>query len=150
MERASQRPTERTEGQHLVLYDGVCGLCNRLNQFVLPRDPRGVFNFASLQSTAGRAVLSRFGRDPDDLNTFYVVQDYRSQSPVLLSKSSAALFLLHELGAPWSWTRPLQVMPLSLLNRGYDLIASNRYRWFGRYESCLVPDAKFRNRFIDV
>ena len=72
----------------MVLYDGVCALCNRLNNFVLPRDNRGVFDFASLQSAMGRSALQRFGRNPDDLNTFYLVTNYRSESSALLSKHS--------------------------------------------------------------
>src|SRR5437667_1872938 len=80
-------------GEHLVLYDGVFGLCNRLNNFVLARDTRAVFDFASLQSTVGRSTLARFGRNPEDLNTFYLVTNYRSESPALLSKASAALFV---------------------------------------------------------
>ena|SRR5207247_8192129 len=90
-------------GEHLVLYDGVCALCNRLNNFVLPRDNRGVFDFASLQSAMGRSALQRFGRNPDDLNTFYLVTNYRSESSALLSKASAALFVMKKLGDPWRW-----------------------------------------------
>jgi predicted DCC family thiol-disulfide oxidoreductase YuxK len=87
----------------LVLYDGVCGLCNRLNNFVLRRDTRAVFDFASLQSAVGRSTLARFGRNPEDLNTFYLVTNYRSESPALLSKASAALFVMKKLGDPWRW-----------------------------------------------
>lgn len=137
-------------GRHLILYDGVCGLCNRLNQFVLPRDDRGTFDFASLQSGLGRSVIERFGRNPEDLNTFYVVLNYRSESPVLLSKSSAALFVVEELGGWWRWFGLFGVLPIALLDRVYDLIARNRYRLFGRYESCLMPSAKYKTRFIDV
>ena len=111
----------------MVLYDGVCGLCNRLNNFVLPRDTRAVFDFASLQSAVGRSTLARFGRNPEDLNTFYLVTNYRSESPALLSKASAALFVMKKLGDPWRW--------LGL---------------FGRYVSCLMPSAEYRKRFIDL
>src|SRR6266850_2726215 len=90
-------------GEHLLLYDGVCGLCNRLNNFVLPRDSRGIFDFASLQSAVGRSALKRFGRDPEELSTFYLVTNYRSESPALLSKAGAALFVMKKLRAPWRW-----------------------------------------------
>jgi predicted DCC family thiol-disulfide oxidoreductase YuxK len=137
-------------GQHLVLYDGVCGLCNSLNRFVLQRDARGVFDFASLQSRAGRELLTRLGRNPDDLDTFFVVVGYRGQAPGLLSKARAALFVLKALGRPWSWLGVFGAFPDAVLNRGYDLIARNRYRLFGQYESCLMPTAEYKKRFIDV
>jgi predicted DCC family thiol-disulfide oxidoreductase YuxK len=137
-------------GRHLVLYDGVCGLCNRLNQFVLPRDTGGVFDFASLQSRVGREVLTRFDRNPDELNTLYVVVDYRGGAPRLLSKARAALFVLKALGAPWRWLGVFGVLPGAVLDRAYDLVARNRYRLFGRYERCLMPAAEYKERFIDV
>jgi predicted DCC family thiol-disulfide oxidoreductase YuxK len=137
-------------GEHLVLYDGVCGLCNLLNHFVLARDTRAVFDFAALQGAVGRSVLAGFGRNPEDLNTFYLVTNYRSESPALLSKASAALFVMKKLGAPWRWLGFFGVFPNALLDRAYDLIARYRYRLFGRYESCLVPIAEYRKRFIDL
>jgi predicted DCC family thiol-disulfide oxidoreductase YuxK len=136
-------------GKHLVLYDGVCGLCNRLNGFVLTRDTRGVLDFASLQSAAGRSALQRFGRNPEDLNTLYVVTNYRSESPALLSKARAVLFVMKTLGGGWAWLRAFGMLPNALLDRGYDLIARNRYRLFGRYDSCLMPSAEYKKRFID-
>jgi predicted DCC family thiol-disulfide oxidoreductase YuxK len=139
-----------TGGQHLLLYDGLCGLCNRLNQFVLPRENGDVFDFAPIQSGAGRQVLTRFGQNPDDLDTFYVVTDYRAPAPALLSKARAALFVMKTLGAPWSWLGAFGVLPNALLDAAYDVIARNRYRLFGRYESCLIPAAKYKHRFIDV
>jgi len=148
----AQTPT-RT-GEHLLLYDGVCGLCNRLTAFVLPRDSRGLFDFASLQSATARSLLRRLGDDgaqPDgNLETFYVLKDYRSRSPALISKSRAALFVLRTLGGPWRAVSLLGLFPTALLDIGYDLIARNRYRWFGRHETCLMPDPAYRGRFIDV
>jgi predicted DCC family thiol-disulfide oxidoreductase YuxK len=144
------RASNPAGGQHLILYDGVCGLCNRLNQFILPRDTRGVFEFASLQSGVAREQLRRFERNPDELNTFFIVVDYRGAAPALLSKARAALFVARTLGAPWSWLRVLGVLPEAVLNRAYDLMARNRYRFFGRYDSCLMPTAEYKQRFIDV
>ena len=137
-------------GEHLLLYDGVCGLCNRLNNFVLPRDAQGLFDFASLQSEAGRSVLERFGKNPADLDTFYVVTNYRSQSPALVSKARAALFVMTTLGAPWRWLGFFGMFPTALLDRVYDLIARHRYRIFGRTESCLMPSPEYKQRFIDI
>ena len=137
-------------GEHLILYDGVCGLCNQLNQFVLPRDPEGVFLFASLQSAVGRSMLQRFGRNADDLNTFFVVKNHRSASPALVSKSRAALLVAKTLGAPWRWLGIFDGFPSALLDRGYDLVARNRYRLFGRSETCWLPSPEYKNRFLNA
>ena len=137
-------------GDHLLLYDGVCGLCNRLTQFVLPRDTAGVFAFASLQSETGGSTLARFGKKCSDLDTFYVVTNYRSEAPGLLSKAAAALFVMRALGAPWRWLNLFGVLPTAVLNGGYDLIARNRYGLFGRLDTCLLPSPEHRRRFIDV
>jgi predicted DCC family thiol-disulfide oxidoreductase YuxK len=147
---AQVMPRPLPAGQHLILYDGVCGLCNRLNQFVLARDPQRLFDFASLQSETGRSVVKRFGRNPDVLETFYVVADYRTGSPTLLTKAYAGLFVMRMVGPPWSGLGVLRLLPRALLDWGYDLAARFRYRLFGRYDSCLLPGPEYRSRFIDI
>ena len=137
-------------GQHLVLYDGVCGFCNRMNQFVLAHDARAEFDFASLQSPTGHRVLERFGKDARDLDTFYVVANYRSATPSLFCKSAASLFVLRTVGGPWRLLTALGVLPTALLNAGYDFVARRRYRLFGRSDTCILPAAGHRQRFIDV
>ena len=137
-------------GSHLILYDGVCGLCNRLNAFVLKHDQKAQFKFASLQSASGQALLRRYGRNPDDLDTFYVIANYGSDSALLYQRARAGLFVLKTRGVPWSWAGVLGILPDSLLNFGYDRLARNRYRIFGKYEQCMLPSAAHRERFIDV
>ena len=139
-----------TGAQHLILFDGVCGLCSRLNRFVIARDPRGAFHFASLQSTAGQAALARLGTVSQDLTTFYVLANYRSTTPSQLTKSGAALFVVTTLGWPWRAGGILYLVPRRLRDRVYDLIARHRYRLFGRSEVCLLPDPTNRSRFIDA
>jgi predicted DCC family thiol-disulfide oxidoreductase YuxK len=138
------------DAQHLLLYDGVCGLCNRLNAFVLRRDRRGAFAFASLQSATAKALLRSFDKPTEDLTTFYVVANYRSDSPAILAKSRAALFVLRTLGGLWRWIAFVGVLPTPLLDFGYDTIARYRYRLFGQYEACILPAPEHRRRFIDV
>src|SRR5207302_7275337 len=97
------------EGGHpIVLYDGVCGLCNRTIQFVVKHDHADVFRFASLQSALGRRILEKHGASPSDLDTFYVVLDFdvmRSahieQKETLLARSDAVSFVLEQLGGVW-------------------------------------------------
>jgi predicted DCC family thiol-disulfide oxidoreductase YuxK len=135
---------------HLILYDGVCGLCHRLVGFVLRRDARGLFCFASLQSDLGRALVKQHGGDPDALVTFRVLSDFRTASPALLSRADAALFLLKRIDGPWRVLGLMSILPGRVLDWGYDLVARNRYRLFGRYEHCFLPDAESRGRFIDA
>jgi len=136
-------------GAHLVLYDGVCGLCNRLLQFLLVHDRRAVFSFASLQSETGQTMVARAGGNPHELSSFYVVANYRTPQARVFRRSRAALFVAGELGWPWKVTRLLGVLPTALLDRVYDAIARTRYRVFGRYDQCLVPRPEFRSRFVE-
>jgi predicted DCC family thiol-disulfide oxidoreductase YuxK len=145
---ARQAPSE-ARGAHLVLYDGVCGLCSHLLQFLLARDRRAAFDFASLQSATGRAIVERAGGNPLELTSFYVFANYRTPSAQMLTKGRAALFVANELGWPWKSMCMLRVLPSGLLDRAYDLVARNRYRVFGRHEQCLLPRPEFRSRFVD-
>ena len=137
------------EATHLVLYDGVCGLCNSLLQFLLTHDRRGVFAFASLQSQTGRAVIERLGRDSADLTSFYVLANYRTGRSRIFERSKAALFVAGQLGWPWKAAVIARVLPGAVLDRAYNVIARHRYRVFGRYEQCLPPRPEFRGRFVE-
>jgi len=139
------KETER----HLILYDGICGLCNRLNNFVLPRDPEAHFNFAPLQGELSRSILRRFGRDPKTLDTFYVVANYGSTTPRLLSKARAALFVATHVRGISRLAGAFRILPDAILNPVYDLIARYRYRIFGQYAVCPIPKPEYRGRFID-
>jgi predicted DCC family thiol-disulfide oxidoreductase YuxK len=137
-------------GRDLVLYDGVCGLCNALVQFVLPRDEAGSFDFASLQSATGQTWLRRFGMSAGELDTMIVISDYRSDAPRFLSKARAAIFIAKRLGLPWRLAGLAGLLPTALLNPVYDIVARNRYRWFGRSDTCILPAPEHRARVIDV
>jgi predicted DCC family thiol-disulfide oxidoreductase YuxK len=134
---------------HLVLYDGVCGLCNRLNQFTLKRDSGDRFRFAALQSPIARELLQRYGREASDLNTVYVIVNYGAPDERLLSKGRAVLFVLRALGRIWSLARIFELLPSRFVDRLYDLVARRRYRWFGRFDACVVPQPRDRSKFLD-
>jgi len=134
----------------IVLYDGVCGLCNRLIQFLLKRDRHDRLRFASLQSEFAAAILKRHGKDPEDLDTVYVVKDYETANERLLARSGAILSLGPQLGGIWSLAVVGKVLPRFLRDWVYNLVASNRYRVFGKFESCMMPDPRHRRKFLDV
>lgn len=144
------QPPIASGGAHLVLYDGVCGLCSRLLQFLLPRDHRRVFRFASLQSTLGQSIVERSGGNPGDLTSFYVVANYQTPTALALTRSDAVLFVAGELGWPWKLARLTRLVPKALRDGAYDVVARSRYRVFGRFDRCLIPDPEFRSRFLDL
>ena len=138
-----------TKSNPIIFYDGVCGLCNRLIQFVLKRDKRDYFRFAALQSDLASTTLQRHGRDPHDLDTVYVVVDYSQPAERLLARSDAILFVLRELGGIWKIVAFGRILPLALRNLAYKLVAQTRYRVFGKYDSCMLPGPKDRAKFLD-
>ncbi|MDQ5843980.1 MAG: DCC1-like thiol-disulfide oxidoreductase family protein [Acidobacteriota bacterium] len=138
------------ESNPIVLYDGVCGLCNRLNQFLLKRDTHDRLRFASLQSNFAAAVLLRHGADPHDLDTVYVVVDYGQPTERLLSRSDAILYLLAQLGGIWKLGSVGHILPRVLRDGAYGIVARNRYRVFGKYDSCMLPEPKHRAKFLEV
>jgi len=146
VEPSAQQPSSSA---HLVLFDGVCGLCNRLLRFLLRHDRRRVFKFASLQSAIGQSIVERSGRNPRDLTSFYAVVDYEQPTARLLTKSDAALFVASELGWPWKATCVFRGIPHRVRDRAYDLLARHRYELFGKYDQCLIPGPEVRSRFID-
>ncbi|HKG61170.1 MAG TPA: thiol-disulfide oxidoreductase DCC family protein [Pyrinomonadaceae bacterium] len=135
----------------IILYDGVCGLCNRLIQFLLKHDKEGRLRFASLQSEFAEKVLGRHGCDPKDLDTVHVVENYDQADERVLQRSDAILRAGRELGGFWGAASSVaKVVPRGLRDVVYRLVATNRYRVFGKYDSCMLPDPKQRSRFLDI
>ena len=128
----------------LVLFDGVCNLCNGVVQFVIERDPHGRFRFGALQSAASRRVMEEHGA-PDPLpDAIVLIEDGR-----FYTRSTAALRIARRLTFPWPLTAVLLAIPRPLRDWAYARLASRRYRWFGRRETCMVPSPELRARFIE-
>jgi len=133
---------------HLVLYDGVCGLCNRSVQAILKRDRAGEFRFASLQGDPGRRLLEKYGRSVDALGSMVLLTDYEGASESLLDRMDAVLFIIDVTGGWWRILAVTRILPQAFRDRLYDLVARNRYRWFGRLPSCPLPEKRYRERFL--
>jgi predicted DCC family thiol-disulfide oxidoreductase YuxK len=134
----------------ILLYDGVCGLCNRLVQFVLRHDHNDVFRFASLQSGYAARTLGRHGVSATDLDTFYAVANPEQPDERLFARSDAAAFVLAELGRGWAVAAMMcTVLPRSFRDAIYCLVARNRYQVFGKLDACPIPDARHRAKFLD-
>ena len=138
------------ESKAIVLYDGVCGLCNRAVQFLLKRDRRDRLQFASLQSELAAKVLKRHGIDPKGLDTVYAVLNYGEPNETLLAKGDAFLFFADLIGGIWSVARAGKIIPRPVRNWLYDFVARHRYQVFGKSESCMLPDPKQRHKFLEV
>ncbi|MEW6683878.1 MAG: DCC1-like thiol-disulfide oxidoreductase family protein [Nitrospirota bacterium] len=128
----------------LILYDGVCRLCTGTVLFVIKRDRRKRFRFASMQSPLGQRLLRSVGLSPDELKTFVLVDESRH-----FTKSEAALRVAADLGGLWRAVSLLRVIPGPIRDGVYDWVARNRYRWFGRLDQCLVPVPDVLDRFVD-
>jgi predicted DCC family thiol-disulfide oxidoreductase YuxK len=135
----------------ILLYDGVCGLCNRLVQCILRRDRGGTFRFASLQSALSTNILARHAVNAADLDTVYVVLDYNEPNESLLARSDAVVHVLKQLGPFWRFCAfAFQLLPRPIRDWKYRLVTRHRYRIFGRYDACPLPTEKTRVRFLDL
>lgn len=129
----------------VLLFDGVCNLCNGLVNFIIDQDPKGTFAFAALQSDAAASRLAPFGVTNETLDTVVLLADGQCYQ-----KSDAALETLRRLGGAWALLYPLIALPRPVRDRAYDWLAANRYRWFGKRDSCRMPTPALRARFLDA
>jgi predicted DCC family thiol-disulfide oxidoreductase YuxK len=127
----------------IVLFDGVCNLCTATVQFIMRRDGRGYFRFASLQSEVGRQLLAAHGLSTTDLDTFVLIEGSRC-----FIRSDAALRVTQHFSGGWSLLRVLLVIPRPLRDWCYTVIARHRYGWFGKQETCMLPSPETMDRFL--
>lgn len=127
----------------LVLFDGVCNLCSRSVQTILRHDRKARFRFASLQSPLGEKLRDDLGIDREKVDSVILVEGGR-----WYKESDAALRIAHGLGGAWRALGVFRLVPRPLRDAAYRLIARNRYRWFGKTETCWVPTPELRGRFL--
>lgn len=132
--------------KHIVLFDGVCNLCNSSVDFILKHDTEGQFYFASLQSEFGQKLLTYFGKDTSDFDTFLY---YHPTKEMLYDRSTAALNVIPKLD---KWYCKLAkiglIFPKFFRDAVYNLISKNRYKWFGKKETCALTPPELKHRFI--
>ena len=133
---ADQRP--------ILLFDGACNLCNGSVKFVLKHERSEELKFGHLQSDQAKILLQHSNVDPSELSSLVLISNGQ-----VLRRSNAAFEIGRFLKAPWSWARAFSILPTFLTDFGYDLIAKNRYAWFGKTDQCIVPTLELRKRFID-
>jgi predicted DCC family thiol-disulfide oxidoreductase YuxK len=128
---------------HILLFDGVCNLCNSIVQFTIKRDPKEKFKFASLQSESGQALLKKFGLSTYDFDSFVFINGDK-----YFLKSSAGLHVLKELGGVWKLFYVFIIFPRPLRDFVYNIIAKTRYKIFGKRDTCMVPTPGLKQRFL--
>jgi predicted DCC family thiol-disulfide oxidoreductase YuxK len=133
-----------TSGKYIVLFDGVCNLCNSTVQFVMKRDKRKQFLFGSLQGKTGQQYLRQYNLPHNLFNSFMLIEGNK-----LYTRSTGALRMLKHLGGGWQLLYGFIIIPRFIRDAVYRLIATNRYKWFGKRDQCRVPTPQERERFLE-
>lgn len=129
---------------HILLFDGVCNLCNGIVLFTIKRDPKAKFKFASLQSKIGQSLLKKFGLPTDDFHSFVYINGDKC-----FLRSSAGLHVLKELGGFWKLSYGFIIIPKVIRDFIYNIIAKTRYKIFGKRDNCMIPTADLKHRFLE-
>jgi predicted DCC family thiol-disulfide oxidoreductase YuxK len=127
----------------VVLFDGVCNLCNGSVQFVIKRDPQAKFLFASLQSAVGQAILKDFDLNTHDFASFILIDNGK-----VYTRSTAALRVAKELDSPIKYIQIFTIVPSFIRDLFYIFVAKNRYRFFGKQDQCMLPSSELKTRFL--
>ncbi|MDF2065388.1 DCC1-like thiol-disulfide oxidoreductase family protein [Bacillus sp. Cr_A10] len=126
----------------IVLFDGECNFCDASVQFIIARDPKVFFQFAALQSDIGRELKIKH-LIPEKLNSVLVIEDN-----TVYDSSDAAIFICKHLKGLWKVFYVFKIIPKTFRDILYKFVANNRYKWFGKKESCTIPSPEMRNRFL--
>lgn len=133
-----------TENHPVLLFDGLCNLCNGAVQWIIQRDQEGVFRYASLQSEFGQRLQRENGLDPNALDSIILYEDGE-----VMTKSEAVVGIAQKLGWPYRIGVMGKILPTFVRDGLYDWVARNRYRWFGKKDECMLPRPEWRGRFLD-
>lgn len=134
-----------TGGKKVILFDGVCNLCNRAIQFVIKRDKKDVFRFAALQSETGRRFIAERGIDTSKVDSIILIEPQIAY----YTKSEAALQIGKSFGGIWNLLGIFDWIPRVIRDWVYDRIARNRYKWFGKRSECMIPTPGLKAKFLD-
>jgi predicted DCC family thiol-disulfide oxidoreductase YuxK len=129
--------------ENIILFDGFCNLCSGVVKFIIKNDKKNVFKFAPLQSEKGQILLKKFDLSTQTFDSFVYIQNGK-----FYTKSTAALKVCQKLGSFWQFLYIFMIVPNFIRNFAYTMIAKNRYKWFGKSESCLMPTAEIKEKFL--
>lgn len=132
------------KNKKIILFDGVCNLCDKAVQFVIEHDKKDIFRFVSLQSELGQQILKHIGINPANIDSVILYQP----GIAYYYKSAAAIEIARSLGGFFHFGTVFKLIPTEIRNRLYDYVAKNRYKWYGKKETCLVPSTQNINKFL--
>lgn len=127
----------------IILFDGICNLCNSSVNFIIDRDIKNVFKFASLQSEPGQQLLNKFILNSTEFNSVILIDGKK-----FYTKSTAVLKIVKEFSFLWKFIYIFIIVPRPVRNFIYDIIANNRYKWFGKKDSCRIPSPELKEKFL--
>ena len=130
--------------QPIVLFDGVCNLCNSAVQFIIKHDKKNIFMFTSLQSDAGQKLLAQYNLPLDELKSFILIENNKAYT-----RSTGALKVVKKLKGLWPMLYSFMIVPKFLRDGVYNYVGKNRYKWFGKQESCMIPTPELKARFLN-
>ena len=133
------------ENKKIILFDGVCNLCDGAVQFIIKHDKKDVFRYASLQSELGKKLVSERGLDPEEIDSIMLIEP----GVAYYRKSTAALEISRDLSGGYSLLKNFLFIPEVMRDVIYDFIANYRYKWFGRKEQCMIPSPELKAKFLD-
>ena len=133
------------ENKKVILFDGVCNLCNGTVNKVIDYDKKNTFLFAALQSETGQVIVKKLGINTNEVDSIILYEN----NMAYYVKSTAAIKIMNDLGGVWNLTKIFWIFPEGFRNWVYDIIARNRYRWFGKEESCRIPTPELKAKFLD-
>lgn len=133
----------KLKADKIVLFDGVCNLCDSSVKFIIQRDKKGVFKMASLQSEIGIQLQNQYNQNTSELNSVLLIENGK-----LYSKSTAALRIAKHIDGLWKVWSIFLIIPAPIRDIVYDFIGKNRYRWFGKQDACMMPDKSIKSRFL--
>jgi len=136
----------------IILFDGVCNFCNGLVNFIIRQDKKNIFLFAPLQSERGKKLLDQYGIDWKNNDSFVLIENTGPNDSVrqdkAYEKSNAALRIAAKLPWYWKWSQIFWILPKPIRDGIYNIIAKNRYKWFGKKEKCMIPTEQVRGKFL--
>lgn len=132
-----------TQASSIILFDGVCNLCNSLVIFLIKRDRKNVFKFTALQSPQGQQILKKHELKTDAFDSFVLYQ-----KDTIYQKSSAGIRVLSKLGGLWSLFKIFLIVPRPIRDFVYSIIAKNRYNWWGKKDQCMIPTPELQKKFL--
>ncbi|WP_395053844.1 thiol-disulfide oxidoreductase DCC family protein [Flavobacterium sp.] len=136
--------TELPKDKKIILFDGVCNLCDKSVQFIIKNDKKDIFRFVAIQSNLGQEIINHIKIDATKIDSIILYEP----STAYYYKAEAALRIAKELGGIISIVSVFLILPKSFLNLFYDYIAQNRYKWYGKKESCLIPTPDLKSKFL--